>query len=205
MELLKPTVGTPVHPGDLYAALKDAWAALMAGEPCKRESLLTMMAQSALETGFWRACWNFNLGNVKHVQGDGQDFYQIRCNEIVGGKIVWFDPPNPACWFVAYPDLEAAVRDYLVALRGRFRAAWPAVLDGDPARFCHLLKLAGYYTADEGLYTAGVMRCYHQLDATIPVDGAVGVQAATDDLANRIVASERETQPELPDPPDDAA
>jgi len=31
-----------------------------------------------------------------------------------------------------------------------------------------LLKLAHYYTADEALYTSGVVRCYHQLDAAIP-------------------------------------
>jgi hypothetical protein len=42
------------------------------------------------------------------------------------------------------------------------------VLAGDPAQFCHLLKLAHYYTADEALYTSGVVRCYHQLDAAIP-------------------------------------
>lgn len=223
-ESIVPTVRTQVAAADLYAAMRTAWQSMMSGEPCSRASLLTMLAQSALETGFWHSCWCNNLGNVKHVSGDGHDFYQIRCNEIIGGHVVWIDPPNPGCSFVAYPDLEAGVRDYLIALRGRFRSAWPAVLAGDPAEFCHQLKLARYYTADEELYTAGVLRCYHQLDAAIPPDpsdspggesgSAVGDPEdplphynPTDTKTDPVPPPERETQPELPgdgEPPEAA-
>src|SRR3974390_1386155 len=98
-ESLVATTHTPVAAVDLYVAMHSAWGQLMAGEPCTRESLLVMLAQSALETGFWHACWCWNLGNVKHVPGDGHDFYQIRCNEIENGKLVWYEPPNPACSF----------------------------------------------------------------------------------------------------------
>lgn len=203
-ESLVPTTRTLIAPKDLYAAMADSWAQLMAGEPCGRASILTMLAQSAFETGWWHYCWDYNLGNVKHIPGDGHDYYQIRCNEYVGGKLVWFDPPHPATWFVSYPDLEAGVRDYLIALRGRFRSAWPYVLAGDPAGFCHALKVAGYYTDDERHYTSNVLGCYHTLDAGIPVDGAIGTQAATDSLTNAISINDRETMPELPDPPDAA-
>ena len=204
-ELCLPDLLTPVTPGAVYASLQKTWPQLMAGEQPERSSLLVLLAHWSLETGFGHYCHRFNLGNKKHIEGDGHDFVMFRCNEVIGGRTVWFDPPNPATWFVAFADLDSGTADYLVGLRGRFRSAWPSVLSGDPAGFCHALKLARYYTADEAIYTAGVLRCYHQLDVNIPVDGAIGVQAATDDLANRIAASERETQPELPDDPEPEA
>jgi hypothetical protein len=169
---LVPVRQTVIAPGDLYKALCHAWSVAVQDTQCTRDSLLVLLAQSALETGFWHSCWNYNLGNVKAVSGDGYDFYQIRCNEIVGGKVVWISPPDPGCSFRSYDTLDEGALSYLMLLRDRFRPAWPAVLEGDPVGFCHLLKLAHYYTADEGLYTAGVVRCYHQLDASIPHDVA---------------------------------
>ena len=44
-EELVPRVATPVHPEDLYAALKVAWP------DASRESLLTLMSQVMFETG----------------------------------------------------------------------------------------------------------------------------------------------------------
>lgn len=191
------TSATLITPKELYAAMQVAWASLMSGEPCGRASLLTMLAQSAFETGWWHYCWDFNLGNVKHVPGDGHDYYMIRCNEYVGGKLVWYDPPSPATWFVSFPDLDTGVRCYLVALRGRFRSAWPYVLSGDPAGFCHALKVAGYYTDDEAHYTANVLGCYHTLDAGIPIDGAIGDQAAVDETFTIDIAHDTDPPPSV--------
>lgn len=161
---------TAVTATDLYNSLRDAWSSLIQDANCTRSSLLVLLAHSALETGFWHACYCWNLGNFKYVHGDGHDYFQMRCSEVFNGHTVWISPPDPGCSFVAFDSLEDGARDYLTSLRGRFRTAWPAVVAGDPAQFCHLLKLARYYTADEAIYTAGVMRCYHQLDATIPPD-----------------------------------
>lgn len=204
-ELCLPDRLTPCSPADLYATLRKVWPGVNVDSQPSRAALLVLLAHWALETGFGHFCHLWNLGNKKHVPNDGHDYTMFRCNEVIDGKIVWFDPPNPATWFVAFPTLESGAADYLVGLRGRFRTAWPFALAGDVQGFCHALKVAGYYTADEALYTAGVLRCYRQLDAAIPVDGAVGDVVAIDDAANQIVPSERETQPELPDPPDDAA
>ena len=196
-ESLRPATHTTVTPQDLYAALGDAWRSLCGGDP-SRASLLVLLAHWALETGFGHSCWNFNLGNVKHVAGDGRDFYQIRCNEVIHGKVVWLDPPDPGCSFRSFETLASGVVDYLMLLRGQFGFCWPQVEAGDAAAFCHALRERGYYTADEATYTAGVVRCYHQLDATIAPD-------------------QRPTQPELigepalvppdatPDPPDEVA
>ena len=181
---VSPAVRTQCTPAELYAALRDAWLRCAFDSVPTRASLLVLLAHWALETGFGHSCWNFNLGNKKRTPG--HEFYFMRCNEIIDGHVVWLDPPNPGCAFNSYADLESGCVDYLSGLRGTFRAAWPAVLAGDPAQFCHLLKLARYYTADEAIYTAGVMRCYHQLDATIAPD-----------------PSEETTEPEVPNPHSD--
>lgn len=167
---LVPARITQIASFDLYKALQRTWSVAVNNSPCTRASLLVLLAQSALETGFWHACWNWNLGNVKAVRGDGYDYYQIRCNEVINGRIVWIDPPDPGCSFRSFDTLDEGSLHYLMQLRGRFRPAWPAVIEGDPVGFCHLLKQSGYFTADEGLYTAGVVRCYHQIDATIAPD-----------------------------------
>lgn len=156
------------------------------------------MAQQAFETAWWHYCWDFNLGNVKHVAGDGRSYCMIRLNEMIGGKVVWFDPPNPATWMRAFDSLAAGVVDYMTIMRGQFGYAWPFVETGDVEAFCHALKQRGYYTDDEHHYTTNVLGCYHSLDLTLPQD-------------------ERPTQPELvgepalvppdptPDPPDEVA
>lgn len=180
-ETCLPDQLTPITPGELYVSLSRVWSTLIQDSAPSRGALLVLLAHWALETGFGHGCHHWNLGNKKHVQGDGRNYTMFRCNEIVAGKVVWYDPPAPATWFCAYDTLDAGAGDYLMGLRGRFRSAWPFVLAGDVPGFCHALKLAGYYTADEALYTAGVQRCYHQLDAGIPVDGAVGTQAAVDE------------------------
>ena len=193
-ESLRPPVQTRCTPEELYRELGDAWVRLCGSEPT-RASLLVLLAHWALETGFGHSCWCWNFGNVKHTAGDGRDYYTIRCNEIVGGKEIWILGE-----FRAFDSIAAGVVDYMTILRGQFGFCWPQVEAGDPAAFCHALKQRGYYTADEAQYTAGVVRCYHQLDASIPD-----------------VPSERPTQPELvgepalvppdptPDPPDGPA
>jgi flagellum-specific peptidoglycan hydrolase FlgJ len=181
-----PAVATPCTQAELYAALRQAWLQCAFDAIPTRASLLVLLAHWALETGWGHSCWNFNLGNKKRIPG--RDYYYMRCNEVIGGHVVWFDPPSPACAFAAFPDLETGCVDYLSGLRGTFRAAWPSVLAGDPAGFCHALKVARYYTADEALYTAGVVRCYNQLDSSIPTD-----------------PSEAPTEPEIPMPHSDPA
>lgn len=183
---LVPNKLTYVSPADLYVTLRNAWPRVIQDATPTRSSILVLLAHWALETGFghFTHCWN--IGNQKHVDGDGHDYTQFPCNEVVNGKIVWYEPPDPACSFLAFETLDAGTLCYLTAMRSRFRTAWPAVLAGDPAGFCHLLKLARYYTADEGVYTAGVVRCYHQLDASVPIDGAPGIQAAVDEVVGQM-------------------
>lgn len=226
-EMLLPDKLTPCAPADLYDALQRAWGRLILDAPCTRQALLVLLAHWALETGGGHACHWYNLGNKKRVAGDGHDYTQFACGEelplayaqraaasdpdhikIVGQyqasgqdmASVRFLPPHSATSFVAFPDLDAGTVDYLVGLRGRFRAAWPYVVAGDAAGFCHALRLQRYYTADEGQYTAGVMRWVHQLDGMIPQD-MTPEEIAKGHLAAVALdtPADRETQPELPE------
>ena len=173
-EKLVPTVATPVSPTTLYAALRGAWTGLYDAVPA-RQSLLVLIGHWALETEWGHATWCWNLGNAKHVPGDGRDYFQIRCNEIINGKTVWFDPPHPATSFRAFAGLAEGCVDYLGLLHGQFGYAWPAIEAGDAPAFCHALRQRGYYTADEQAYTTGVMAYMLLADHRIPVDEPAAV------------------------------
>lgn len=108
-------------------ALGYCWVQLF-NQPAEKESLLVLMAQSALETGRWKYIHNYNLGNAKSVDGDGRDFSFYACNEIFplpvaaayeagstsehpakitekrsdGKAVVWFYPEHPGCRFRSY-------------------------------------------------------------------------------------------------------
>lgn len=121
-----------------------------------------LTAQSALESGRWRSMHRFNPGNIK-ASADYEYLYcQFRCNEVINGKLQWFDPPNPQCNFRAFMDLETGVVDYLrfLSQRARYAAPWAASLKGDPAAFVHALKMSGYFTASEGPYLKGVVSLF---------------------------------------------
>lgn len=117
---------TPVTPSQFLEALYRAWLDLFEEVP-KHESLLVLMAHSALETGRWKYLHNYNFGNVKGVDGDGRDYCYYACNEVldiavaaayeakstpdrscritskIAGKAeIWFYPEHPACRFRAY-------------------------------------------------------------------------------------------------------
>ena len=168
-EDLVPAVKTIVTPVEMYAALRDA-SKLVLGAELPRGALLVLLSQWAFETGRGAAMWNFNIGNAKHVTGDGRSFYQIRRNEIIDGKEVWLDPPDPGCSFRAYESLDAGARDYMLLLHSRFAKAWPSVMAGDPRAFALELHNERYYTADPGIYSRNLEALYAEFDRTLPAD-----------------------------------
>lgn len=185
-----PNTLTLVTPNDVYASMCRAWEALL-GETPKRESVLTLLAQWALETGRGASMHCYNIGNVKHVPGDGRDYTYFACNEVLNGKVVWFYPKDPACCFRAFTTLDAGVADYLALLKQRFAGAWPAVLSGDPVAFGHALKVQRYYTADEHQYCATLSALFNEFSSSlghsingVPVDlhTVKGQQAALNAL-----------------------
>lgn len=130
----------------------------------KKESIGVIWAQNAIETGSTTAMWNNNIGNVKYAPSKNPDDdsnikYMMLNNvwEILGGKKVIFQPPDPATWFRAFDTLEEGVGFHLDFLKNkRYKSSWAAVEAGNPEQFAHLLKVAKYYTASEADYANGM-------------------------------------------------
>ncbi len=143
---------TPISEGEAAYALRESWKKIY-GEYPSLDSLALLWAQWALETGRGRAIHNYNFGNIK-CSGD-EDYCMFRCNEIIKGRVVWFDPPDRQTWFRAYNSAYEGALDYLTLLSKstRYQKAWEVLKLGDVYRFGHELKVAGYYTANEEQYT----------------------------------------------------
>lgn len=182
-EMQLPAVITKIEPAALFAALRDAWIAQM-GAPPARASLLVLIAQWALETGWGRACYCWNLGNVRHAVGDGRAYCLIPCSEVIEGKEYKYDPTHPEdakhCMFRAFETLEAGTADYLATIWKNFDKAWPAVVKGDPAGYAVLLKAQGYFTANLSLYEKALVALFAKLDKELgPLPAAAPVGVAT--------------------------
>ena len=176
---------TPCGPAELGRALYLASLSLL-NAPLTRPAVDLLLAQWALETGRGRACYSWNLGNVKSTPAWQGDHCERYCNEllteqqardahsratltpdgtldvilggVVGGKrIVNFYPPNPASRFRAFHTLEEGALDYLSILADRFASAWRYLEAGDAAGFAAALHRARYYTADPKAYAAGLV------------------------------------------------
>lgn len=149
-ESLVPTVRTTPTTPQFIHALAGTWPEVI------QKQAAVIWAQWALETGTGKFCCNWNLGNVKHVKGDGYDYMALKgVWEIVNGKRIELPPENPGSWFRALPSLDEGMHDHIALIRDkRFRAAWPAVLAGDPIGFARILKEQRYYTASLESYSA---------------------------------------------------
>ena len=171
-----PDKKTPAPKEEVIKALWQAWEDYFHEIP-KRESIWILTSQWALETGWGKSMHCFNYGNVKSREGDGFDYCYFACNEILkkataekyqasspqtakitryrsdGTAIIWFYPKHPGCRFRAFETIREGAIDHLSLIHKRFSRSWPAVLAGDPALYAHMLKLQGYYTADEASYT----------------------------------------------------
>lgn len=156
----------------------------LSGKTPSNAHVAVLTAQSALESGRWRAMHRNNPGNIKASSTYEYLYCQFRCNEVIGmpGKVVWFDPPHPQTNFRAFMDLDTGVLDYLrfLSQRARYQGAWIQATSGDPAAFVHALKVAGYFTADETPYRCAVVSLFNEYMRLLEDD-------------------ERDTQPDGPD------
>jgi hypothetical protein len=194
---------TPVTPPQLFGALSRAWQKAFNETP-HRTSLLVLLAQWALETGRGHSMHCYNLGNVKSAQKSG-DWCFFRCNEIINGKEVWFEPDHPACCFRAFASLDDGALDYLNTLHDRFKPAWPAVVAGDPQSFVHLLKINRYFTADEAQYTRSVVSLFNEFSRTLPLTvGSATSGAAMPDIYSPAGLSQTLTGLGFPADPNDS-
>jgi hypothetical protein len=170
-----PAERTPVTALEMYRAVTAAWGiAFPDAQPLKRDSVLVLLAQWAIETGRGKFMWNYNIGNIKSVEGDQHDFTFLTTSEVISieaarkehdarpltTRIEWENqekmiasivvlPDHPWARFRAFISLEAGCVDYLRFLHNKFATSWVAVDAGDPGLFAHLLKVHGYYTGPE--------------------------------------------------------
>lgn len=150
---------TPLTEYEAAYALREAWKKLYSSYPANNQ-LALLWAQSCLECGRWKSMHLYNFGNLKPGK-NYPDYYQMfRCSEILNGKEVFFDPPHEQTWFRAYKTMVDGAIDYIefVSKRPRYLKAWEALKTGDPAKFSHELKVAGYYTASEKKYTDALVK-----------------------------------------------
>jgi hypothetical protein len=201
-----PHTITPVDPAELARALLTAWRDLF-GQPPTRAAILTLMAQSAHETGHWRAVHNFNIGNVKSREGDGRDYTNFRCRERENGADVWYDPPHPATRFRAFRTLREGVADHLAFLKGskRYGKAWEALEHGRPYEFAAQLRAGGYYTDPVEVYARGLLRFFDEFDHAIPLMLVPHADELDDETKARTVAALARSSFELRAEVDDAA
>ena len=160
---LIPDLLTPCTALEFMRAVRSGLETLTGKTP-SREFVAILTAQCALESGRWKSMHRNNPGNIKASESYEYLYCQFRCNEVIHGKVEWFDPPHAQCNFRAFYDLETGVIDYLRFLMGRKRyaAAWVAAERGDAVGFVRALKLGGYFTADEAPYTRSVVSLFNE-------------------------------------------
>jgi hypothetical protein len=111
-------------------------------------------------------------------------------HEVVGGQTV-----AVRAGFRAYGSIDEGATDYVATMRGRFGGALGAAATGNLDGFAHALKTAGYFTAAESDYAAGLHAALgpngapHPAPVALPVPGATsGTFATTGDLARALDA-----------------
>ena len=121
-----------------------------------------------LEGGEWTpsnppTLLNENLGNTRPGQHEVCEVTHYRCNELIGGKVVWYTPPQDESTFRSFRRFALGVLAQLLFLgrpESRYHQAWLRLLAGDPAGFVQQLKLHGYMTGDEGPYERAVVSIF---------------------------------------------
>lgn len=160
---LVPDQLTPLDAKTVALAFRGAYETVCGRTP-SNACLALIVAQSALETGRWKSIHNWNFGNEKASPDYFGLYCQFRCNEVINGRVEWFDPPHPQCNFRAFGSADAGAIDHLRFLSGRKRyaKAWEILQTGMPLAFVEALKAAGYFTADAGPYARAVVSLWKE-------------------------------------------
>jgi len=168
---LIPDKLTPLTPQEVALAFRSALETLMGKTP-SNAFLALLVAQSALETGRWKSIHCFNFGNVKASPTYVGLYCQFRCNEVLKGKVVWFNPPHPQCNFRAFESAETGSIDHIrfLSQSKRYAYAWQVAQTGMPLAFVDALKHAGYFTADEAPYARAVASLWKEYLAMLSED-----------------------------------
>lgn len=141
---------TPISPNLAASAMTSAYRKVTGQKPTAAV-LGLLLGQWALETGNGKSVHNFNYGNKKSSSEDNLHTY-FRCHEMVNGKKVYYDPPNPACKFSAYTDATSGAVAYIKLLKRRAHW-WKGLHSGTPEGFTKgLATKPAFFTADPAKY-----------------------------------------------------
>lgn len=140
---------TVTSPSDMKAAIARAYTELHGKAP-SAQVLDTLTAHASLETGAGRSMYNFNFGGIKGTSPEGLTA-RYKTHEVLEGQSTVITDG-----FRAYRSLDEGARDYLRVMSGKFKGALHAAESGGVRAFAHELKRAGYFTAAEGEYAAGL-------------------------------------------------
>ena len=154
-------VGTPVTAQAVLNALAVAWPTVIGSDP--GSALQVLVAQSAFETGAWKAVWNNNLGNVKYTPGAGTDWFSMTASEGSGANTTMVGSK-----WRSYDSLAAGAAAWLAVLAHGYSTALGYAQQGDVADFVQALSSGGYFTGDEATYAAGVAQYYRQFSVLSP-------------------------------------
>jgi hypothetical protein len=147
---------TPLTLDEAIEAFAKAYFRCM-GSEVRAGTLACLVAQSALESGNWKHMHGYNFGNIKASPDWDGLFMMFRCNEVIGGNVVWFDPPHFQTHFRAYATAaEGAQEQIKFHLRERYKGSWHHAYLGDAHAFAMTLGEEGYYTADRVSYSKAV-------------------------------------------------
>jgi len=125
-------------------ACRSAWIQELGGD-APYLSVAVLWGQYMVETG-GASCWNWNLGNVKRIVGDGNPWHVLGGNK-ENGVVVG----RSASMFRAFSNLADAMRLHLRFLySGRYAKAWNCVIAFAPEDCARELYDAGYYTGGAG-------------------------------------------------------
>lgn len=200
---LVPTLATKLTPQLYVQAVVDAWSLVEEGIPSKA-SIGVLWAQYMVETGN-RACWNWNIGNVKKVAGDGYDYQYLNgvwegfnpaeaARLIANGEAVAdpsadhakavgpgrvsiiFKPPHPQTRFRAFASLNESMRDHVRFLKKRYADGWTkGVLVGDCDQFAVYLKAKGYFSAEASAYANGMRPAFKAFMGSTAYEDVMGL------------------------------
>jgi len=121
-----------------------------------KESACLIYAKFALETGYGKNCYNYNLGNIK--ENNFKNHYVCLHNvwEIENGVKVVYQPPHPQTWFRCYENWHDGMKDYLNFIYNNYKPAWEQLMKGEPEQYVRELKKRGYFTGNLQEYILAV-------------------------------------------------
>ncbi len=171
-------VRTPATKEQVSRALVVAWWALL-HEPPTREAIMLMTAQSAFECGWWKALWNFNIGNSKSQQKSGL-WYFVQCSELL-------DPARAESLRTADPDRVSLGLLVNVAEPGKPPKMRRSVtFKPDHPASC----FRAHATLEAGI-TDHVRMMFDNFESAIAPIKAGNISAACDALADRYFTDQR--------------